>query len=124
MVSPIAKSLKPVHSCSDASRRLAAHDAAFAAIRVRYRRAIKSPPPIKDKKMHGAPPALSHSLLPSTPVVLPRRLPRPTYREINKDSLDLGLKDVNMEYIFEGLEALGPRYNSFPALDGSICKLL
>ena len=92
MVSPIAKSLKPVHSCSDASRCLAAHNAVFAAIRVRYHRAIKSPPPIhtdKDKKMHGAPPALSHSLPPSTPIVLARRLPRPTYREINKDSLDL-----------------------------------
>ena len=127
MVSPIVKSLKPVHSCSDASRRLAAHDAVFAAIRVQYRRAIKSPPPIrtdKDKKMHGAPPAPSHSLLPSTPVVLPRRLPRPAYREITKDSLDLELKDVNMEYILEGLEALGPRYISFPALDGSIRNLL
>ena len=29
-----------------------------------------------------------------------------------------------MEYILEGLEALGPRYISFPVLDGSIRNLL
>ena len=116
MVSPIVKSLKPVHSCSDASRRLAAHDVVFAAIRVQYRRAIKSPPPIRQQGQDGAwrsarPKSQS---APSTPVCLPRRLPRPAYREITKDSLDLELKDVNMEYILKDWKLLAR--GTFPSL--------
>lgn len=48
---------------------------------------------------------------PSTPILLPRYLARPEYREISRDSLvaiDPELAQVPMRYIQEAMESTGP----------------
>jgi hypothetical protein len=53
----------------------------------------------------------SHSQ-PSIPINLPRYLARPDYREISKEAIAAvhpRLKDVDLNYILEGLEVLWPR---------------
>lgn len=61
-------------------------------------------PPVLDVQMKEAD-------IPKTTVVLPRHLPRPDFREINRDNLtaiDPELADTPIEYIQDGLEAMGP----------------
>lgn len=69
--------------------------------------------PIRDveTKPAEAVSAAEQAGLSKTTVVLPRHLPRPDFREINRDTLaaiDAELADTPIEYIQDGLETLGP----------------
>ena len=95
------------------ARRRSATKSPTASVRIDVAVLPRTPSPDKDVQMQGTGQSPSHQSPPSVPITLPRNLARPDYREISKDAIaavDPPLRNVNMDYILDGLEVLGPRY--------------
>ncbi|RDB28061.1 hypothetical protein Hypma_001286 [Hypsizygus marmoreus] len=69
------------------------------------------PPPVVDVEMRDAEPSGSSSATGNTPVVLPKELGRPDYRDVSREALvaaDPELHDTDVTFLREALQEIGP----------------